>query len=41
VTAISVAQVSKRFGDVVAVDALDLEIGEGEFVSVLGPSGCG
>ena len=34
-------RVTKRFGDVVAVDALDLEIGRGEFFSLLGPSGCG
>ncbi len=32
---------TKRFGDFVAVDNLNLEIEEGEFVSVLGPSGCG
>lgn len=31
----------KRFGDVTAVDGIDLEIGSGEFFSVLGPSGCG
>jgi putative spermidine/putrescine transport system ATP-binding protein len=34
-------QVSKRFGSVLAVDAIDLEISEGEFFSVLGPSGSG
>ncbi len=34
-------QVTKRFGDVVAVDDLSLEIGRGEFFSLLGPSGCG
>ncbi len=33
--------VSKRFGSVVAVDALDLEVRHGEFLSLLGPSGCG
>ena len=32
---------TKRFGDVVAVDAIDLRIAPGEFVSLLGPSGCG
>ena len=34
-------QVTKRFGDVVAVDRIDLEIADGEFFSLLGPSGCG
>jgi len=38
---IRLAGVTKRFGDVVAVDAIDLEIGAGEFFSLLGPSGCG
>ena len=33
--------VSKRFGSVVAVDAVDLEVARGEFVALLGPSGCG
>ncbi|HEX9045189.1 MAG TPA: ABC transporter ATP-binding protein [Candidatus Limnocylindrales bacterium] len=33
--------VTKRFGDVVAVDAIDLEVHDGEFFSLLGPSGCG
>jgi iron(III) transport system ATP-binding protein len=32
---------SKRFGEVDAVRGLDLEIADGEFVSLLGPSGCG
>ncbi|MBA2256341.1 MAG: ABC transporter ATP-binding protein, partial [Thermoleophilaceae bacterium] len=32
---------SKRFGDVMAVRGLDLEIGRGEFFTLLGPSGCG
>jgi putative spermidine/putrescine transport system ATP-binding protein len=33
--------VRKRFGDVLAVDGLDLEVSEGEFFSMLGPSGSG
>jgi spermidine/putrescine transport system ATP-binding protein len=31
----------KRFGDVVAVAGIDLDISPGEFFSLLGPSGCG
>ena len=31
----------KRFGPIVAVDGVDLEIGRGEFFSILGPSGSG
>ncbi|HET7181881.1 MAG TPA: ABC transporter ATP-binding protein [Candidatus Limnocylindrales bacterium] len=38
---IRLAGVTKRFGDVTAVDAVDLEIRAGEFFSLLGPSGCG
>jgi putrescine transport system ATP-binding protein len=33
--------VTKRFGDLTAVDGIDLEIAEGEFFALLGPSGCG
>ncbi len=39
--AVELTGVSKHFGDIVAVDDLDLEIGDGEFFSLLGPSGCG
>jgi putative spermidine/putrescine transport system ATP-binding protein len=33
--------VTKRFGDVVAVDDVSLDIGSGEFFALLGPSGSG
>ena len=33
--------VEKRFASFVAVEGLDLDIEDGEFVSLLGPSGCG
>jgi spermidine/putrescine transport system ATP-binding protein len=39
--ALSLIGLTKRFGDEVAVDGIDLEIGEGEFFSLLGSSGCG
>src|SRR6266508_2005036 len=39
---IRLEQVSKHFsGGVVAVDAVDLEIEDGEFMVFVGPSGCG
>lgn len=33
--------IEKRYGRVVAVEKMDLEIPEGAFVTLLGPSGCG
>src|SRR5204863_6639705 len=33
--------VTKRYGDVIAVNDLNLEIGDGEFMVLVGPSGCG
>lgn len=39
--AIRFEQVSRHFGDVKAVDQVDLEIRDGEFFSMLGPSGSG
>jgi spermidine/putrescine transport system ATP-binding protein len=38
---VDIVGVTKRFGDVTAVDAMDLRIARGEFYSLLGPSGCG
>ena len=33
--------VSKHFGRIKALEKIDLEIKEGEYISILGPSGCG
>ncbi len=38
---VSLRGVVKRFGGVVAVDDVSLDIAKGEFFSLLGPSGCG
>lgn len=38
---IRLEDVSRQYGEAVALQATDLEIGEGEFVTLLGPSGCG
>jgi putative spermidine/putrescine transport system ATP-binding protein len=39
--AVHLEGVVKRFGDVLAVDGVDLDVREGEFFSMLGPSGSG
>jgi spermidine/putrescine transport system ATP-binding protein len=38
---VRLVDLSKSFGEVVAVDEVNLEIADGEFFSLLGPSGCG
>ncbi len=39
--AVEIDGVTKRFGEVVAVDDVTLTINDGEFFALLGPSGCG
>jgi spermidine/putrescine ABC transporter ATP-binding subunit len=38
---VEIQDVTKRFGEVVAVDGVSLDIGRGELFALLGPSGCG
>jgi sulfate transport system ATP-binding protein len=38
---IRVTNMRKRFGEFVALDGIDLEVGTGQLVALLGPSGCG
>jgi len=40
-TAVRVAGLRKRYGDLTAVDGIDLEIGTGEVFALLGPNGAG
>ncbi len=39
--AVTLTGITKQFDDVIAVDSVSLEVGDGEFFSLLGPSGCG
>ncbi len=39
--AVRLVDVVKMFGEMAAVDHIDLEVRDGEFFSLLGPSGCG
>jgi spermidine/putrescine transport system ATP-binding protein len=39
--AVRLVSLRRAYGDVLAVDGIDVEVGEGEFFSLIGPSGCG
>ncbi|GEP34818.1 hypothetical protein NSZ01_25860 [Nocardioides szechwanensis] len=39
--AIDVVDVTKKYGDLAAVDRVSLEVAEGEFFGILGPNGAG
>ena len=38
---VRLVSVTKKFGDAIAVDAITLDVSDGEFLTLLGPSGCG
>jgi len=38
---IELTKLTKMYGDLKAVDAIDLDVGDGEVLCLLGPSGCG
>ena len=38
---LTLRNISKKFGNVIALDNFNLEVGVGELVALLGPSGCG
>ena len=38
---VSLDRVTKRYGEVAAVDGVTFDVAEGEFLVLLGPSGCG
>jgi multiple sugar transport system ATP-binding protein len=38
---IQLKNITKKFGELVAVDSVSLDVADGEFVALLGPSGCG
>ena len=40
-SSVTLQGVSKSYGTVTALRTMDIEIAEGEFLTLLGPSGCG
>jgi ABC-type Fe3+/spermidine/putrescine transport system ATPase subunit len=40
-SSVALEEVLKRFGELTAVDHVNLAVGRGEFLTLLGPSGCG
>lgn len=40
-TKIEVRNLTKRFGELLVLDEISFNVGEGEFLSIVGPTGCG
>jgi len=40
-TKIEVRNLTKKFGDLLVLDAISFNVDEGEFLSIVGPTGCG
>jgi ABC-type nitrate/sulfonate/bicarbonate transport system ATPase subunit len=40
-TKIEVRNLTKKFGDLLVLDEISFNVGEGEFLSIVGPTGCG
>ena len=38
---IELRRIEKRYGEILAVKGIDLKVGKGELVTLLGASGCG
>ena len=38
---INLKNISRRYGDFLAVDNVDIDVQPGEFIAFMGPSGCG
>jgi sulfonate transport system ATP-binding protein len=36
-----VSKLTKRFGDLLVLDEISFQVGEGEFLAIVGPTGCG
>jgi ABC-type Fe3+/spermidine/putrescine transport system ATPase subunit len=41
VAAVEIQGLTKSYGDNQVLSNLDIEVGDGEFLTLLGPSGCG
>jgi ABC-type Fe3+/spermidine/putrescine transport system ATPase subunit len=40
-TSVKVVNLTKRFGEILALEGVNLEVEDGEYLAIIGPSGCG